>query len=120
MSIPEKILLDIWHYIVQNYGMTCGVVCIFFALHLLWWERCSVFWRAVRHGIRAIIRCILWPVRILCSTAHTAIKTWQERRKKRRTIAEFDRLYPNLKDQYTEYGKLQFMSYKKMFENLSP
>ena len=35
MTIPEKIILDIWEFIVQNYGMTCGIVCIFFALHLL-------------------------------------------------------------------------------------
>lgn len=44
MTIPEKIILDIWEFIVQNYGMTCGIVCIFFALHLLWWEWCRVFW----------------------------------------------------------------------------
>lgn len=23
MTIPEKIILDIWEFIVQNYGMTC-------------------------------------------------------------------------------------------------
>lgn len=35
MPIPEKIILDIWEFIVQNYGMTCGIVCIFFALQEL-------------------------------------------------------------------------------------
>ena len=23
MTLPEKIILDIWEFIVQNYGMTC-------------------------------------------------------------------------------------------------
>jgi|GEM_PF-3594850 len=109
MSIPEKIILDIWEFIVQNYGMTCGIVCIFFALHLLWWERCRVFWRAVWRGISAIVRWTLWPVCYLNRKAQTRWKARKEHRNTRRIIAEFDRLHPELKDKYTDYGKLQHM-----------
>lgn len=110
MTIPEKIILDIWEFIVQNYGMACGIVCIFFALHLLWWERCRVFWRAVWHGISAIVRWTLWPVIYLNRKAHTRWKAWKEQRKERHIIAEFDRLHPELKDKYTDYGKIQYMA----------
>ena len=89
--------------------MTCGIVCIFFALHLLWWERCRVFWRAVWSGISAIVRWTLWPVCYLYRKVQMLWKAWKEHRKKRRIIAEFDRLHPELKDKYTDYGKLQFM-----------
>lgn len=109
MTIPEKIILDIWEFIVRNYGMTCGIVCIFFALHLLWWERWRVFWRAVWRGISAIVRWTLWPVCYLYRKAQMRWKAWKEQRKERRIIAEFDRLHPELKDKYTDYGKLQFM-----------
>lgn len=47
-------------------------------------------------------------------------KAWKEQREERRIIAEFDRLHPELKDKYTDYGKLHFMSYKKMFEIFTP
>ncbi|MBQ7023007.1 MAG: hypothetical protein IJN29_05460 [Akkermansia sp.] len=100
--------------------MTCGIVCIFFALHLLWWERCRVFWRAVWRGISAIVRWTLWPVCYLYRKAQTRWKARKEHRNTRRIIAEFDRLHPELKDKYTDYGKLQFMSYKKMFEIFTP
>jgi len=109
MTIPEKIILDIWEFIVQNYGMTCGIVCIFFALHLLWWERCRVFWRAVWRGISSIVRWTLWPVIYLYRKAQMRWKAWKKQRKERRIIAEFDRLHPELKDKYADYVKLQFM-----------
>ena len=52
---------------------------------------------------------------ILCTTpplvgALSRWKTWKQQRKKRRIIAEFDRLHPELKDKYTDSGKLEFMS----------
>ena len=109
MTIPEKIILDIWEFIAQNYGVTCGIVCIFFVLHLLWWERCCVFWRAVWSAISAIVRWTLWPVCYLYRKAQMSWKAWKEHRKERHIIAEFDRLHPELKDKYTDYGKLQFM-----------
>lgn len=110
MTIPEKIILDIWEFIVHHYGMACGIVCIFFALHLLWWERCRVFWRAVWHSLSAIVRWTLWPVIYLNRKAHTRWKAWKEQRKERRIIAEFDRRHPELKDKYTDHGKLQIMA----------
>lgn len=119
MTIPEKIILDIWEFIVHHYGMACGIVCIFFALHLLWWERCHVFWRAVWHGISAIVRWTLWPVIYLYRKAHTRWKAWKEQRKERHIIAEFDRLHPELKDKYTDHGKRRLMSYEKMFQIFS-
>lgn len=87
-AIPEKIILDIWDFIVHNYGMTCGIACIFFALHLLWWERCRVFWRAVWRGISAIVRWTLCPVSYLYRKAKTAYQDWQEIRQQRRSVAD--------------------------------
>lgn len=116
MLIPEKIILDIWDFIVHNYGMTCGIACIFFALHLLWWERCRVFWRAVWRGISAIVRWTLWPLRHLYRKAKTAYQDWQAIRQQRRSVAEFDRLHPELKDKYTAYGKHWMMEKRKFLE----
>ena len=109
MAIPEKIILDIWEFIVQNYGMTCGIACIFLALHLLWWERCRQFWCALGHGISTTIRCIFWPARQLLRKAVAAWKESKQKRRNRRIIAKFDRHHPELKDKYTDYGKIQFM-----------
>lgn len=118
MTIPEKIILEIWDFIVQNYGMTCGIVCIFIALHLLWWERCRKFWQAVGYLLNKIARAILWPINTLTRKARDRWQEWKREREKRRIIAEFDRLYPEYKDKYTEYGKLKYMGYKQMLEIL--
>lgn len=118
MTIPEKIILEIWDFIVQNYGMTSGIVCIFIALHLLWWERCRKFWQAVGYLLNKIARAILWPINTLTRKARDRWQEWKREREKRRIIAEFDRLYPEYKDKYTEYGKLKYMGYKQMLEML--
>ena len=96
--------------------MTYGIACIFFALHLLWWERCRVFWRAVWRGISAIVRWTLWPVSYLYRKAKTAHQDWQAIRQQRRSVAEFDRLHPELKDKYTAYGKHWIMENRKFLE----
>lgn len=105
MPIPEKIILDIWEFIVQNYGMTCGIVCIFFALHLLWWERCRQCWQGIGHALK-----------ILYQFLHTAIRNsrnlwrrWKHNRQQRSIIAAFDRQFPGDKHKYTDYGKIKLM-----------
>lgn len=95
---------------MQNYGMICGIACIFVIFHMFFREKSIQFWKDVWRVLHALIRVLLWPICTLYRATQSRWKTWKTQRKKRRLIAEFDRLHPESKDKYTDSGKLQFMS----------
>ena len=96
--------------------MTGILLLILLTFHMFFREKSIQFWKDVWH----FLKIILWPLRHLYRKAKTAYQDWQEIRQQRRSVAEFDRLHPELKDKYTEYGKLWFMNRLKMLETFSP
>lgn len=91
------------------------LLLILLTFHMFFREKSIQFWKDVWH----FLKIILWPLRHLYRKAKTAYQDWQEIRQQRRSVAEFDRLHPELKDKYTAYGKIWIMNRREFFETLS-
>lgn len=119
MPIPEKIKIDIWEKVWENFGVYGILPLMFLIFHMFFREKSIQFWKDMWHALRALLRILLWPLRIIYGKAKQKWQDWQENRRQRRTIAEFDRLHPDQKDKYTEYGKIWIMNRRDFFETLS-
>ena len=112
MPIPEKIKIDIWDKVWENFGMAGILLLILLTFHMFFREKSIQFRKDVWH----FLKIILWPLRHLYRKENTVYQDWQEIRQQRRSVAEFDRLHPELKDKYTAYGKHWSMENRKFLE----